>query len=314
MIPSSLSDDDGSEIEDETNSDSRAVCSSLHPPSPVSPRRSRLSLGVSDTQSVHSTSARSVHSLNVYHHQSVSPRCSSASDRFSPRSSCSPTGVRPLSVAFLPSQPYSDSESNIDWEEEERRSLLQLYVLVARCIAYPFANKQNDTVGGTRNCVRATEPSLIELRKRFEAFLDGRTRLGGTVDEAMQEAMGIYHESVLINPDVAALVKAGGWMVDDFTSVFQAMLPRLLAKLKPNEDAEKRIKRVWLQKFDMLLRGETEIVCQDPNSSRLPTSSEMQLTTEQLYDVFQGVLGVKRFEHQILYKECQVRFRSSLDP
>jgi hypothetical protein len=119
--------------------------------------------------------------------------------------------------------------------------------------------------------------------------------------------MEIYHETVLMNPDVAALIKAGGWMIDDFTSVFEVMLSRLLIKLNPYESTETRIKRVWLQKFDILLRGETVVIHQEPSGgSRLSTCGEMQLTTEQLYDMFQSILGVKRFEHQILYRVCQL--------
>jgi hypothetical protein len=123
--------------------------------------------------------------------------------------------------------------------------------------------------------------------------------------------MEIYHETVLMNPDVAALIKAGGWMIDDFTSVFEVMLSRLLIKLNPYESTETRIKRVWLQKFDILLRGETVVIHQEPSGgSRLSTCGEMQLTTEQLYDMFQSILGVKRFEHQILYRVCQVKLRT----
>lgn len=216
---------------------------------------------------------------------------------------------RRISEAFLlPSQPYPDSGPTIDSEEEERRSLLQLFVLVARCIAYPFVTKQNaDKV--PIHGVRATEEVLLQLRERFEAFLEGRTRLGGSVDVAVQEAMRIYYETVLMNQDVAGLIKAGGWKLDDFTGVFSAMLPRMLANLELDEETESRVKTVWLQRFSALSRGETGLSHQDASSSSLniaTQSAEMLLTPEQLYEVFQGVLGVKRFEHQILFNQCQV--------
>jgi hypothetical protein len=150
------------------------------------------------------------------------------------------------------------------------------------------------------------------MRDRFEAFLEGRTRLSGNVDAAVQEAMRIYNETVLVNADVAALVRAGGWMVEDFALVFRAMLPRMLADLELDEETDARVKSVWLQIFGVLSRGEPGLAYQDASSSSLnitPASSEMLLTTEQLYEVFQGVLGVKRFEHQILFNQCQLGSR-----
>ena len=41
---------------------------------------------------------------------------------------------------------------------------------------------------------------------------------------------------------------------------------------------------------------------------RNPTAaqSELILSKEQLYDMFQYILGIKRFEHQTFYQSCQV--------
>lgn len=36
-------------------------------------------------------------------------------------------------------------------------------------------------------------------------------------------------------------------------------------------------------------------------------NSEGILTKEQLYDVFQQILGVKKFEHQLLFNALQVK-------
>jgi calcium-dependent secretion activator len=38
-----------------------------------------------------------------------------------------------------------------------------------------------------------------------------------------------------------------------------------------------------------------------------PLNSESILTKEQLFDMFQQILGVKKFEHQILYNALMVR-------
>ncbi len=36
-------------------------------------------------------------------------------------------------------------------------------------------------------------------------------------------------------------------------------------------------------------------------------ASELILSKDQLYEMFQQILGIKKFEHQLLYNACQVR-------
>lgn len=41
-----------------------------------------------------------------------------------------------------------------------------------------------------------------------------------------------------------------------------------------------------------------------------PINSESILTKEQLFDMFQQILGVKKFEHQILFNALMVRIKA----
>lgn len=43
-----------------------------------------------------------------------------------------------------------------------------------------------------------------------------------------------------------------------------------------------------------------------PTRMQQPLNSESILTKEQLYDMFQQILGVKKFEHQILFNALMV--------
>lgn len=65
----------------------------------------------------------------------------------------------------------------------------------------------------------------------------------------------------------------------------------------------------WMAKFDAIYRGED-----DPRrpSNRLPASaaSELILSKEQLYEMFQNILSIKKVEHQLLYNACQVGYAS----
>ena len=64
-------------------------------------------------------------------------------------------------------------------------------------------------------------------------------------------------------------------------------------------------------KFDAIYFGEDENNIDGKRGRRNPAAaqSELILSKEQLYDMFQYILGIKRFEHQLLYQGCQVTYR-----
>ena len=47
-----------------------------------------------------------------------------------------------------------------------------------------------------------------------------------------------------------------------------------------------------------------------PSRLQNTANSELILSKEQLYDIFQNILGVKKFEHQLLYNALQVSIRT----
>jgi len=61
----------------------------------------------------------------------------------------------------------------------------------------------------------------------------------------------------------------------------------------------------WMAKFDQIFRGDDDPRKRPQRQSA--ATSEMILTKEQLYDMFQNILAIKKYEHQILYNAMQVR-------
>lgn len=61
----------------------------------------------------------------------------------------------------------------------------------------------------------------------------------------------------------------------------------------------------WMAKFDTIYRGD-----EDPRKAQqrmtASAASELILSKDQLYEMFQQILGIKKFEHQLLYQACQV--------
>lgn len=75
-------------------------------------------------------------------------------------------------------------------EEEERRQSLQLYVFVAKCIAYHFNAKQPNDMA--KRQLKVTKQELARVKDRFQAFLRGETQIAA--DEAFTKAIESYFE------------------------------------------------------------------------------------------------------------------------
>jgi len=67
----------------------------------------------------------------------------------------------------------------------------------------------------------------------------------------------------------------------------------------------------WMAKFDQIFRGDDDPRKRPQRQSA--ATSEMILTKEQLYDMFQNILSIKKYEHQILYNAMQVIIVHSVD-
>jgi calcium-dependent secretion activator len=122
---------------------------------------------------------------------------------------------------------------------------------------------------------------------------------------AFTNAVRSYYEIFLKSERVGKLVQSGGCCADDFRDVFRINIEKRVRSL-PDIDSLKISKdtvlTLWLTHFDAIYRGQDQD--QDgPNrrlskSSYISTSAELIMSKEQLYDMFQHVLIIKKFEHQ----------------
>ena len=208
--------------------------------------------------------------------------------------------IRPAS----PSLALSDRdkvEVDSEKEEEERKKRLQLYVFVMRCIAYPFNAKQPTDMA--RRQTKIVKQQLQTIKERFHAFLNGETNI--VADEAFTNAVQSYYEVFLKSDRVNNMVKSGGCSANDFREVFKNNIEKRVRSLPEIDGLSKEtVLSSWMTKFDAIFRGE-----EDPRKQAqrtLTAASELILSKEQLYEMFQNILGVKKYEHQILYNACQV--------
>ncbi|KAH8853555.1 Calcium-dependent secretion activator 1 [Schistosoma japonicum] len=210
-----------------------------------------------------------------------------------------------LSTANDPSvtlrDPAALEQEKLEREERERRKALQLYVFVMRCIAYPFYSKPPTDL--IRRYLKITKQQLNTFKERFNAFLSGELDVVG--DEAFTNAVQSYYEGFLRSDRVASMVRGGGCSMHDFREVFRLNSEHRVQFLPEIEGLNKaNVVSAWMVKFDQICRGGAgpSTVLQ---KLQVP-QPELVMTKEQLYELFQTTLGVKKYEHQILYNALQL--------
>ncbi|XP_016301875.1 calcium-dependent secretion activator 1-like [Sinocyclocheilus anshuiensis] len=232
----------------------------------------------------------------------ISPsRTSESSDRLQPASRGS--SVRPSSPSpSAASEQEKEDVEKLQREEEERKKKLQLYVFVMRCIAYPFNAKQPTDMA--RRQLKITKQQLQTTKDRFESFLKGDTQI--VADEAFINAVQSYFEVFLKSDRVAKMVQTGGLSALDCREVFKRHIEKRVRSLPEIDGLSKEtVLSSWMAKFDTIYRGD-----EDPRKAQqrmtASAASELILSKDQLYEMFQQILGIKKFEHQLLYQACQL--------
>ncbi|XP_048879581.1 calcium-dependent secretion activator 1 isoform X9 [Brienomyrus brachyistius] len=236
-----------------------------------------------------------------------------AGSRLSPsRTSESSGGLQPSSrsISARPSSPSpsvaSEKEKEevekFQKEEEERKKKLQLYVFVMRCIAYPFNAKQPTDMA--RRQQKISKQQLQTVKEHFQAFLNGETQI--VADEAFINAVQSYYEVFLKSDRVSRMVQSGGFSANDSRDVFKKHIEKRVRSLPEIDGLSKEtVLSSWMAKFDTIYRGE-----EDPRKQQqrmtASAASELILSKDQLYEMFQQILGIKKFEHQLLYNACQL--------
>ncbi|XP_063053069.1 calcium-dependent secretion activator 2 isoform X2 [Engraulis encrasicolus] len=208
----------------------------------------------------------------------------------------------PDSPRLPPADDDQSEQERIQKEEAERKTKLQIYVFVLRCIAYPFNAKQPTDMA--RRQQKLNKQQLQAIKDRFHAFLRGETQI--VADEAFCNAIRSYYEGFLKSERVARMVQGGGCSANDFREVFKKNIERRVRSLPEIDGLSKEtVLSSWITKYDAIYRGD-EDMRRHSHRSHLSAVSELILSKEQLYEMFQLILGIKKFEHQLLYNACQL--------
>nr|XP_023681760.1 calcium-dependent secretion activator 2 isoform X2 [Paramormyrops kingsleyae] len=233
-----------------------------------------------------------------------SQRCLPAQERDCRNEKRSGAGrPRPASPSpSVSSERDKHEEERLQKEKEERKTKLQIYVFVLRCIAYPFNAKQPTDMA--RRQQKLNRQQLQAVKERFQSFLSGETQIAA--DEAFCNAVRSYYEVFLKSDRVSRMVQSGGCSASDFREVFKKNIERRVRSLPEIDGLSKEtVLSSWIAKYDAIYRGDEDLRRQPP---RMPFCgvSELILSKEQLLEMFQQILGIRKFEHQLLYNGCQL--------
>lgn len=139
-------------------------------------------------------------------------------------------------------------------------------------------------------------------------------------DEAFTNAVRSYYEVFLKSDRIAKMVQSGGCSPTDFRDVFKNNIEKRVRSLPEIDGLSKEtVLTSWMAKFDTIYRyneehgSSTNVIASRRHSRNLnmlnnALSSDCILTKEQLYEMFQNILGIKKFEHQLIFNAAQVDY------
>ncbi|XP_064102335.1 calcium-dependent secretion activator-like isoform X9 [Macrobrachium nipponense] len=211
-----------------------------------------------------------------------------------------PTSPSP-SVMSDKTMTQEDPAEKQEREEEERKRRLQLYVFILRTISYPFNAKQPTDM--TKRQIKVSKHQLETIQGRFQSFLKGELQIAA--DEAFTNAVQSYHEVFLKNERLASMVASGACSQHDLREVFKHNVEKRVRSLPEIDGLSKEtVLTSWMAKFDMIIKGEED--SKRPGRMQQTLNSELIMPKEQLFDMFQQILGIKKFEHQLLFNALQL--------
>lgn len=193
-----------------------------------------------------------------------------------------------------------DDLERLNMEEDDHRRRVQTYVFVLRCIAFPFNAQQPHDM--QRRQTKISKQELGRIKDRFACFLNGETSI--MADEAFKNAVQSYYEVFLMSDRVSTMVRSGACSANDFREVFKNNIEKRVKSLPEIDGLSKEtVLSSWMTKFDTIYRGDENDVKKQRSVS---TANELILSKDQLYEMFQNILNIRKYEHLIIYNALQV--------
>ncbi|MCP9265670.1 hypothetical protein DINM_021018 [Dirofilaria immitis] len=153
-----------------------------------------------------------------------------------------------------------------------------------------------------RRQLKVTRQELSRIKDRFRSFLTGETQIAA--DEVFAKTVESYFEpAVFLNMTSERCIS--------FCSGFSMQRRKRLKTLTELDGVStETMLNNWMIKFDTIMRGDEDAIQSRQARNRLrgmnQSNAGLTLLKDQLYDIFQQILSVKKFEHQIIFNALQL--------
>ena len=231
------------------------------------------------------------------------------------------------------SQHLVSPEPSIDEPSEDDSQISsqhkQLYIFVARCIAYPFnAKPQLDSLSPKPKLSEASYNTICELLEtcgKSEKDIVTHLVLNGSEQKCIksQEFRDIlqwFLTAILRRKEVKTICTYGGYSARELEAIFSIIVRREFSKslhvpdytpsMVSTKDFDEDPKfKAWNSTFEKLI----ELGYQRSQLGRHKMSIGQEMAQqihsfnkEHIYAMFQNILEIQKHEHQAIYKHCQV--------
>ena len=211
-----------------------------------------------------------------------------------------------------------DSAEEGDFANREKKLL---YLMVARCIAYPFNAKyqletappkpklNEDRFQNVVEMLDACRNQDWEMIQRMVVSLNSAETkcLHG---ERFLNCLDWYMDNVLEREDVVAMSKNGSFSVKELEAIFKVLATKHIMYTSKELDVDSGELQTWSSTFRKLVEHSARCIRPGMSGARASSPSNGNGGTgpnrEKLYKLFQRILSIKSIEHQIIYRICQV--------
>lgn len=212
---------------------------------------------------------------------------------------------------------FSDDSAEEGDSYQEKKLL---YLMVARCIAYPFnAKYQLETAPPKPKLNEERFQNIVQLldtcrEQDWDKFMPSSLSLNGGETKCLRSekflnCLDWYMDNVLGRDDVISMSKNGSFSVKELESIFKVLATKHIMYTTKELDVDNSELQMWCSTFRKLVEHGARVTRGGYSGARGVSPSENSGTgpnREKLYKLFQRILNIKSIEHQILYRVCQV--------
>ncbi|CAI8056575.1 Calcium-dependent secretion activator 1 [Geodia barretti] len=216
-----------------------------------------------------------------------------------------------------------DSAEEGEYVDHERKLL---YLMVARCIAYPFnAKYQLETAPPKPKLNEARFTGIVDIletcrNQDWEIIAKSAISISAAENKCLRgdkflNCLDWYLDNVLARSDVVSMSHSGSFSVKELESIFKVLATKHIMYTSNALDVDSTELHTWCSTFRKLVEHGARTTLR---GVRVPSPGGASGAVggaggggtgpnrENLYKLFQKILNVKRIEHQVLYRVCQL--------